>query len=180
MSQSLYTVSIYDTLGPSTTEYIINNASLACVATSLPHIPTLLKLKPHLPTLKIIVSLDPLDAGEQPGISKGALLGTLASELGVTIHYIGDVERLGASLQRPCTRLDQTTSSPSITSGTTAHPKGVTLSHVNAVAAASCSRYGTTVSLRYPLLVPPTRAYLCSNDRTRRSLGWWTNRVFSW
>ncbi|KAI9879276.1 MAG: hypothetical protein M1830_009006 [Pleopsidium flavum] len=140
MSQTLYTVSIYDTLGPSTTEYIINHASLACVATSLPHIPPLLKLKPHLPSLKIIICLDPLDAGEQPGLSKGALLGALASDLGVTLHYIDDVERLGASLQRPCNPpRPEDIITINYTSGTTGHPKGVTLSHANAVAAASCS-----------------------------------------
>ena len=43
-SQALYSVSLYDTLGPETTEYIINHASLACVAASLNHIPTLIKL----------------------------------------------------------------------------------------------------------------------------------------
>lgn len=140
MSQSLYTVSIYDTLGPTTTEYIINHASLACVATSLPHIPTLLKLKPRLPTLKFIISLDPLDMGEQPGLSKGDLLGALASDLGVSIHYIGDVERLGASLQRPSNPpRPEDIITINYTSGTTGNPKGVILSHANAVAAASCS-----------------------------------------
>lgn len=140
MSQSLYTVSIYDTLGPDTTEYIINHAALACVVTSLSHVPTLLNLKPRLPTLKIIVSLDPLDGGEQPGFSKGDLLGDLASDLGVTIHYLGDVERLGESLQRPC-NLPRAEDIITInyTSGTTGNPKGVVLTHANAVAAASCS-----------------------------------------
>ena len=140
MSQSLYTVSIYDTLGASTTEYIINHASLACVVTSLTHIPTLLKLKPRLPTLKIIISLDPLDAGEQPGLSKADLLDGLASDLGVTIHYIGSVERLGESLQRSSTppRPDDIITI-NYTSGTTGNPKGVILTHANAVAAASCA-----------------------------------------
>lgn len=35
MSQSLYTVSIYDTLGPESTEYIINHAELRSVICSL-------------------------------------------------------------------------------------------------------------------------------------------------
>ena len=47
MSQSLYSVSIYDTLGPDTTEYIINHASLASVCTSISHIPALLKIAPR-------------------------------------------------------------------------------------------------------------------------------------
>ena len=88
MSQSLFTVSIYDTLGPDTTEFIINHSSLACVVTSLLHIPTLLKLAPRIPTLKIIISMDPLDAGEQPGNSKSAILNALAKDAGISIHYI--------------------------------------------------------------------------------------------
>jgi long-chain acyl-CoA synthetase len=35
MSQSLFSVSIYDTLGPDTAVYIINHAELGCVVASL-------------------------------------------------------------------------------------------------------------------------------------------------
>ena len=54
MSQALYTVSIYETLGPDATEYIINHAELTCVVTGMNHVTSLLKLKPRLPTLKQI------------------------------------------------------------------------------------------------------------------------------
>lgn len=140
MSQSLYTVSIYDTLGPDTTEYIVNHANLACVVTSLNHIAVLLKLKPRLPSLKLIVSLDPLSAGELPGESKGDILNALASEQGVEIHYIKDVEALGEKqpiLYNPPTPEDIVTIN--YTSGTTGNPKGVVLTHRNAVAATSVS-----------------------------------------
>ncbi|KAL8963453.1 MAG: hypothetical protein Q9193_000285 [Seirophora villosa] len=139
MSQSLYSVSLYDTLGPSATEYIINHASLPCVATSLPHIPTLLKLKPRLPTLKIIISLDPLDDGEREGHSKHALLNMLATEVDVKIFSMDEVEAIGASfgtpLYHPPTAGDIITIN--YTSGTTGPPKGVTLTHRAAIAAAS-------------------------------------------
>jgi long-chain acyl-CoA synthetase len=142
MSQSLFTVSIYDTLGPETTEYIINHATLACVATSLPHIPTLLKLASKLPTLKIIVSLDPLYDGEKPGNSKGDILKALAEEVGISIHYIGDVEAIGAAVpnapMRPPRPEDIVT--VNYTSGTTGNPKGVVLTHANATAATAISR----------------------------------------
>lgn len=138
MSQGLYSVSIYDTLGPDTTEYIINHASLACVVTSLDHIPTLLKLKPRLPTLKLIVSLDPLSAGELPGQSKGDLLNSVAKELGIAIHYIRDVEAIGEASLRPCNPpLPTDIITINYTSGTTGNPKGVVLTHANAVAATS-------------------------------------------
>ncbi|KAL3417668.1 Long chain acyl-CoA synthetase 7, peroxisomal 2 [Phlyctema vagabunda] len=147
MSQSLFTVSIYDTLGPETTEYIINHATLACVVTSLPHIPTLLKLASasRIPTLKLIVCLDPIDAGEQPGNSKREILNTLAADAGLSIHFIGDVEAAGAAASslpmNPPRPEDIITIN--YTSGTTGNPKGVVLTHANAVAAASTARVTT-------------------------------------
>ena len=143
MSQSLFTVSIYDTLGPATTEYIINHATLRCVITSLPHIPVLLKLASakRLPTLKFIISLDPLDAGEVPGTSKAAILNALAADLGIAIHYIKDVEVLGAVSKRPMNPpRPEDTITINYTSGTTGDPKGVVLTHANATAATASSR----------------------------------------
>ena len=140
MSQSLFTISLYDTLGPEASEYIIRHASIACVVTSLLHVPTLLKLKPRLPSLKLIVSLDPLESGEAPGLSKQALLSSLASDVGLKIFSIDQVEALGASLNRPYNPPQPSdTITINYTSGTTGAPKGVVLSHAAAVAAASCS-----------------------------------------
>lgn len=139
-SQSLYSVSIYDVLGPDATEYIINHAELKCVVTSLPHIPTLIRLKPKLPELKFIICLDPLDGDEQPGLSKRTLLKDMASGLDLSIYTIQEVEELGASLHRP-----YNPPSPddivtiNYTSGTTGPPKGVVLTQKNAVAGTSCA-----------------------------------------
>ncbi|KAI9738561.1 MAG: hypothetical protein M1834_008065 [Cirrosporium novae-zelandiae] len=140
-SQSLYTVSIYDTLGPDAAEYIINHASLHCVVASLPHIPMLLKLKPHLPNLKFIVSLDALDDGrDQPGYSKFDLLSKISKNCGVEIYTITQVEELGKSLDRPYNPPKPTDFiTINYTSGTTGPPKGVILTQSAAVAAATCS-----------------------------------------
>ena len=144
MSQSLFTVSIYDTLGPDTTEYIINHATLACVITSLPHIPTLLKLAPRIPTLKLIVCLDPIDDGERPGNSKAAILNALATDAGIAIHYIGDVEALGAASSLPMNPpRPEDIVTINYTSGTTGNPKGVVLTHFNACAATATARVTT-------------------------------------
>lgn len=140
MSQACFTVSIYDTLGPDTTEYIINHAELDCVATSLNHIPTLLKLKPRLPSLKLIISMDPLDGGDLPGSSKRDLLNALASDLGVSIYYLGEVEAIGEKHPRPYNAPHpEDIITINYTSGTTGNPKGVVLTHRNALGATSSS-----------------------------------------
>lgn len=139
-SQSLFSVSLYDVLGADTTEYIINHAELACIVTSLPHIPTLIKMKSRLPTLKFIVCLDPLDGNEQPGLSKRALLKEMASGSELTIYSLNEVEELGASLNRPYNPPSpEDIVTINYTSGTTGPPKGVVLLHKNAIAALSVS-----------------------------------------
>lgn len=140
MSQSLFSVSIYDTLGPDTTEYIINHAAITIVVSSLNHIPTLLKLKPRCPTLKVIVSIDPIDAGEPAGYSKADLLRQMSAELNLKIVSFAQAEALGekSSLNVvPPKPEDAVTIN--YTSGTTGNPKGVVLTHSAAVAASSAS-----------------------------------------
>ena len=101
-SQAVFSVSIYDTLGPDTTEYIINHASLTCVASSLSHIPTLLKLASRCPTLKIIVSLDSITTdSERPGTSKADLINALAQGTGIQVLDLAHVEALGEASPRP-------------------------------------------------------------------------------
>lgn len=155
MSQSLYSVSIYDTLGPDTTEYIINHATLTIVVTSLNHVPTLLKLKPRCPTLKVIICIDPIDAGEPAGYSKADLLKAMASDLDVKIVQFTSVEALGEQSvlpMVPCRPEDPVTIN--YTSGTTGNPKGVVLTNANAVAASgssliACPQSSTNVGFSY-------------------------------
>lgn len=138
MSQSLFSVSLYDTLGPDTTEYIINHASLSCVVTSLMHIPTLLKLKPKCPTLKFIVCLDTLYQGDLPKMSKAEILAQFAADYGVGLYTMEDVEAIGRTNPRPMNPpVADDIITINYTSGTTGDPKGVVLKHRNAVAGAS-------------------------------------------
>ncbi|KAI5367906.1 Putative AMP-dependent synthetase/ligase, AMP-binding, ANL domain-containing protein [Septoria linicola] len=141
MSQSLFSVSLYDTLGPDATEFIINHAQLTSVCSSLAHIPTLLKLAPRCPSLKLVISLDPLSTGgELPGTSKKDILNAIAAQHGVQIHEMKDVEAIGQKSPRPFhPPRPEDTVTINYTSGTTGNPKGVILTHQNAVAAASAS-----------------------------------------
>ncbi|CAK7266852.1 medium-chain fatty acid-CoA ligase faa2 [Sporothrix epigloea] len=140
MSQSLINVSLYETLGPDTTEYIIKHAELACVVASLPHIPALLKVAPRVPTLKFIVSVDPLDAGEPEDLTKASLLAKMASDHGIKIYSMAEVEMIGLRSGRPMRPPVKTDiATINYTSGTTGTPKGVVLSHGNMVAATSCA-----------------------------------------
>lgn len=148
MSQSLYTVSIYDTLGPSATEYIINHAELNCVVASLNHVPTLLAMKDKVPNLKFIISMDSLDDGEAPGNTKRDILGAWAEKEGVKLYSIHDVELLGQKNPRPfAPPTPEDIITVNYTSGTTGNPKGVLLTHLNAVCAASCAHMSPMYSL---------------------------------
>ncbi|KIW68801.1 hypothetical protein PV04_04722 [Phialophora macrospora] len=142
MSQSLYSVSLYETLGPDTSEYIIKHADLASVVCSLPHVPTLIRLKARLPNLKFLVVVESLGPGqnERPELSKQVLLDNMAAEVGLKIFSLDTVEKLGASLGRP--HNPPKPSDPitiNYTSGTTGPPKGVLLTHAMCVAATSSS-----------------------------------------
>ncbi|KND94500.1 Long chain acyl-CoA synthetase 7, peroxisomal [Tolypocladium ophioglossoides CBS 100239] len=146
-SQSLYTVSLYETLGPDATEYIVNHAELACVVCSLPHIPLLLKLAPRIPTLKLIVSMDPLDDGELETHTKAAVLNALAAQHGIKVYSMQQVEEIGASSGRPIRPAGwDDISTINYTSGTTGAPKGVVLTHGNAVSGTSGARLSGNIS----------------------------------
>ncbi|EJP64744.1 AMP-binding enzyme [Beauveria bassiana ARSEF 2860] len=141
MSQSLFTVSLYETLGPDTAEFILNHVEASCIVASLPHIPSLLKISSRLPHLKMIISIDPLDNGEQEAYTKRSLLSQLASERGLQLYSLDEVEKLGRASQRPMrpsTADDIYTIN--YTSGTTGVPKGVIITHKSALSSNCVSR----------------------------------------
>lgn len=174
MSQSLFSVSIYDTLGPDTTEYIINHAEVTIVVASLNHIPVLLKLKPRCPTLKVIISIDPLDAGEPAGLSKGDLLRNMSADVDVKIISFTDVEVIGhQSLLSMVPPKPEDIVTINYTSGTTGNPKGVVLTHKAAVAASSASliaapQQSTNVGFSY---LPLAHIYERNSEQSTMAAG---------
>ncbi|KHN94458.1 AMP-dependent synthetase/ligase [Metarhizium album ARSEF 1941] len=148
MSQGLFSVSLYETLGPDTTEYIINHAELACVVCSLPHVPTLLKLAPRLPSLKLVICIDDLDKGEMAGYSTKDVLNAIATDrLGIQILSMSEVEKLGLESGRPMRPAGpDDLYTINYTSGTTGPPKGVLLTHAAMVAGNAASRIPAKLS----------------------------------
>ncbi|KAI6249170.1 Long chain acyl-CoA synthetase 7, peroxisomal [Erysiphe necator] len=141
MSQSLYSVSLYDTLGPEATEHIIVNSDLVCVISSIDHISALLKLAPRVPKLKLIICFDSLDDGERPGSSKKIILNDIAKDSNIKIYSMKEVEALGVNSKIPFNPpRPNDLITINYTSGTSGIPKGVALTHANAMAGICSAR----------------------------------------
>ncbi|EGN96081.1 hypothetical protein SERLA73DRAFT_76081 [Serpula lacrymans var. lacrymans S7.3] len=130
-------VSLYDTLGKDSVEYIVNHAQLTVVFATSNHIPALLKTASKIPVLKMIVSFDPLS----PQV-KDALV-SWGETVGVQIKELSEIEEYGeANLIDTIPAKPDQLASICYTSGTTSNPKGVVLTHANLASAAYSNLFG--------------------------------------
>jgi long-chain acyl-CoA synthetase len=118
-------VALYDTLGPDTAEFIINQAEITTVVCSADHIADLLKLKHKIPHLTTIISMDTLSEPKKAGVaSKSDIVKAWAAEKGVNLIDFQLLEDNGKKHRRkytPCGPDDLLCIM--YTSGTTGMPK---------------------------------------------------------
>ncbi|KAJ7470284.1 long-chain-fatty-acid-CoA ligase [Mycena latifolia] len=118
-------VSLYDTLGKDAVVLCrINHAHVTIIFAAVEHIPSLLKLAPKIPHLKMIVSMDVL----APEFSK--VFAAWGQINNIVVKDIQEIEALGqANLIEPVVTMPSDVASICYTSGTTSMPKGVVLTH---------------------------------------------------
>ncbi|KAH8829531.1 hypothetical protein DL96DRAFT_1060775 [Flagelloscypha sp. PMI_526] len=139
-SYGMVSVSLYDTLGKDAVSYIINHAATSVVFSTANHLGELLKLKPSLPILKLIVSIDPLT----PEMS--TVLEQWSGVVGVKLVTLDEMYKIGQkALRHPIPAKPDELSSISYTSGTTGNPKGVLLTHGNLAMATQGTMFGLEV-----------------------------------
>ncbi|KAI0053843.1 acetyl-CoA synthetase-like protein [Auriscalpium vulgare] len=134
-------VSLYETLGQESVEYIINHAQLTSIFTTSNHLAELIKLAPKVPQLKLIVTLDEIT----PEAKQIASL--WASTVGISLRELKELEEYGAArlIATLPVKPDQV-ASICYTSGTTSVPKGVILTQGLLAAATYSNLYGYSIA----------------------------------
>jgi long-chain acyl-CoA synthetase len=128
---SIPNVALYDTLGPETSEFIINHAEVPIIVTSVDKVAGLLSMSKQCPTLKVIIVMDTLFKNEESAVP---ILEKWGAQLGIKVISFSATLQLGKKNPRPHKPpTGDDLYALSYTSGTTGNPKGVMLTHLNMV-----------------------------------------------
>ncbi|KIL69616.1 hypothetical protein M378DRAFT_1048314 [Amanita muscaria Koide BX008] len=134
-------VSLYDTLGKDSVEYITNHAHLTVIFSTSDKLPTLLKLADKTPQVKLLVSMDPLTPEAK----------TVLVEWGHTheirVLELSELEAIGkANPIEPIPATPDLLACICYTSGTTGNPKGALLTHGNFALSVQSNLYGLNLT----------------------------------
>ncbi|PWA01976.1 hypothetical protein BB558_001898 [Smittium angustum] len=155
-SQSLFSVALYDTLGESSMEYILNHSECTVVVCSLDKVHKILKNVDTMPNLKAIISLDsihtnvPVATGQLPPFVPSPfntkatdVLKQWAASKSIGFYDILEIEALGKASGIPHhPPLPDDIYTLMYTSGTTGNPKGAVSTHKNYMTAARSGAMG--------------------------------------
>mmetsp|Transcript_1900 Transcript_1900/g.4273 ORF Transcript_1900/g.4273 Transcript_1900/m.4273 type:complete len:683 (+) Transcript_1900:70-2118(+) len=123
-TQAYVTVPMYDTLGPESVAYVINQTSMQTLVCEAAEMANIIACKPTCPTLTCVIQMEPLTDEERKKVEA----------IGVKVFSMAEVEDMGA--KNPCVHKPprpQDIFTFCYTSGTTGDPKGVLLEHQSLV-----------------------------------------------
>mmetsp|Transcript_91175 Transcript_91175/g.263040 ORF Transcript_91175/g.263040 Transcript_91175/m.263040 type:complete len:682 (-) Transcript_91175:249-2294(-) len=128
-SQSIVTVPSYDTLGPDSIAYVVNQTNMQTMLCSAEVLHNMLDCKAQCPTLRALIQMEPVSDD----------LKSKAQALGIQVVSFADVEAAGRTNPKPA-RPPQPHDIATFcyTSGTTGDPKGALLTHESLITDAAC------------------------------------------
>ncbi|KAG8840962.1 hypothetical protein FRB91_005492, partial [Serendipita sp. 411] len=134
---SRVTVSLYDTLGPTVVEYVLNHSEASIAFVAQENLPKLIALGPRCPKLRIVVSIDDLNE------SAFRVASAWAKQNKLELYTMKQLEAMGAETPYPLNPpKPHDLASICYTSGTTNVPKGALLSHFGLASGANAFAIG--------------------------------------